>query len=77
VTEVRFLLPLFLTQHKQQTMKSSHLYTLIGVVALWFVLTLTLILKGSYQGAIGTGIALLFLSAGTMGIVAHFEGNRR
>jgi hypothetical protein len=58
-------------------MKSSHLYTLIGVVALWFVLTLTLILKGSYQGAIGTGIALLFLSAGTMGIVAHFEGNRR
>jgi hypothetical protein len=58
-------------------MKSSHLYTLIGVVAAWFVLTLTLILKGNYQGAIGTGIALFFSSAGTMSIVAHFEGSRR
>ena len=41
-------------------MKSSHLYTLIGVVAAWFVLTLTLILKGNYQGAIGTGLGFSF-----------------
>jgi hypothetical protein len=58
-------------------MKSSHLYTLIGAVALWFVLTLTLILKENYQGAIGTGLALFFSSFATMGIVAHFEGGRR
>jgi len=58
-------------------MKPSHLYTLIGIVTAWFVLTLTLILKENYQGAIGTGLALFFSSAGTMGIVAHFEGVRR
>jgi hypothetical protein len=50
---------------------------LIGIVTAWFVLTLTLILKENYQGAIGTGLALFFSSAGTMGIVAHFEGVRR
>jgi hypothetical protein len=58
-------------------MKSPHLYTLIGVVTAWFVLTFTMILQGNYEGAIGTGLALLFSSAGTMSIVAHFEGVRR
>jgi hypothetical protein len=58
-------------------MKPSHLYTLIGVVTAWFVLTLSLILKENYQGAIGTGLALFFSSVGTMVIVAHFEGSRR
>jgi hypothetical protein len=58
-------------------MKTSHLFTLIGVVAAWFVLTLTLILRENYQGAFATGVALFFSSAGTMGIVAHFEGSRR
>lgn len=58
-------------------MKSPHLYTLIGIVAAWFVLTLTLILRENYEGAIGTGMALFFSSVGTMGIVAHFEGSRR
>ena len=58
-------------------MKPSHLFTLIGVVAAWFVLTLSLILKENYMGAVMTGIVFLWVSVGTMGIVAHFEGNRR
>jgi hypothetical protein len=58
-------------------MKSSHLYTLIGVVTAWFVLTLTLIPRENYTGAMVTGFVLLWVSVGTMGIGAYFEGNRR
>lgn len=47
-------------------MKLSRLYLLIGILTAWFVLTLTLILKNNYHGAIIPSFALFVSSIVTI-----------